>query len=130
MGDAGFALTVEERDQVVVWSRGSSRLAKRAQIVLALAEAGVVLEVVASEVGVARVTVAKSRDRFAAWWLDGLLERRRLGRPKRELVLSVEEQQQLERWARRLKSGQGLALRCRIVLGCAEGRDKQAGGRA
>jgi len=44
----------------------------------------------------------------------------RTGRPKAELVLSVDERVQLERWARRAKSSQVLALRSRIVLGCAE----------
>jgi len=36
------------------------------------------------------------------------------------LVLSVDERSQLERWARRAKSSQVLALRSRIVLRCAE----------
>lgn len=44
------------------------------------------------------------------------------GRPKAELVLSDDERAQLERWARRPKSSQALALRCRIVLACADGR--------
>ena len=44
----------------------------------------------------------------------------RTGRPKAELVLSVDERSQLERWARRAKSSQVLALRSRIVLRCAE----------
>jgi transposase len=43
------------------------------------------------------------------------------GRPKRELVLSDEERETLERWARRPNSAQALALRCRIVLACAQG---------
>jgi transposase len=43
------------------------------------------------------------------------------GRPKAELVLSDEERATLQRWARRAKSSQALALRCRIVLACAEG---------
>ncbi len=43
------------------------------------------------------------------------------GRPKAELVLSDEEHETLQRWARRPKSAQSLALRCRIVLACAEG---------
>ncbi|HEY3841707.1 MAG TPA: IS630 family transposase [Acidimicrobiales bacterium] len=37
------------------------------------------------------------------------------------LVLSDDERTTLVRWARRPKSGQALALRCRIVLACAEG---------
>ncbi|MED7828955.1 IS630 family transposase, partial [Streptomyces chiangmaiensis] len=43
------------------------------------------------------------------------------GRPKVELVLSDEERATLQGWARRAKSSQALALRCRIVLACAEG---------
>ena len=38
-----------------------------------------------------------------------------------EVVLSEDEREVLERWARRPKSAQALALRCRIVLACAEG---------
>lgn len=37
------------------------------------------------------------------------------------LQLTDEERATLERWARRPKSAQALALRCRIVLACAEG---------
>jgi transposase/transposase-like protein len=44
------------------------------------------------------------------------------GRPKAELVLTDEERQTLVSWSRRRKSAQALALRCRIVLACAEGR--------
>ncbi len=43
------------------------------------------------------------------------------GRPRRELVLSDDERETLERWARRPNSAQALAMRCRIVLACAEG---------
>src|SRR3989337_255362 len=39
-----------------------------------------------------------------------------------EVVLSDEEREVLERWARRPKSSQVLAFRCRIVLAAAEGR--------
>ena len=38
-----------------------------------------------------------------------------------ELVLTDEERETLQRWARRAKSSQALAQRCRIVLGCAAG---------
>ncbi len=43
-----------------------------------------------------------------------------IGRPKAELVLTVEERRELVRWSRRAKSAQALALRARIVLACAE----------
>jgi transposase len=39
-----------------------------------------------------------------------------------EVVLEGEERETLERWARRRRSSQALALRCRIVLAAAEGR--------
>ena len=38
-----------------------------------------------------------------------------------DLSLTDAEQDQLKRWARRAKSTQALALRSRIILGCAEG---------
>jgi transposase len=44
----------------------------------------------------------------------------RTGRPKAELTLTDAERAQLQRWARRAKSSQALALRARIVLACAE----------
>src|SRR6266568_3968108 len=43
------------------------------------------------------------------------------GRPKVELVLTDGERDMLTRWSRRAKSSQALALRCRIVLACADG---------
>ena len=50
----------------------------------------------------------------------------RTGRPKTELILSDEEREQLLRWSRRPSSAQALALRSRIVLGCAEGLDNKS----
>jgi Homeodomain-like domain len=49
-----------------------------------------------------------------------------LGTPMSELVLSEEERELLERWARQPRSAQDLALRCRIVLLCAEGLENTA----
>jgi transposase len=46
----------------------------------------------------------------------------RRGRPTVEIELSHEERETLQRWARRHTSSQALALRCRIVLACAEDR--------
>ena len=50
----------------------------------------------------------------------------RTGRPKKPLVLTDEEREKLQQWARRPKTAQRLALRSRIVLGCAEGLSNQA----
>jgi transposase/transcriptional regulator with XRE-family HTH domain len=49
----------------------------------------------------------------------------RTGRPKTELVVTDDEREQLLRWSRRRKSAQALALRCRIVLACADGADNK-----
>ena len=53
----------------------------------------------------------------------------RTGRPKKPLVLTIEEREKLEQWARGPKTAQRLALRSRIVLRCAEGLANQAVGR-
>jgi transposase len=51
----------------------------------------------------------------------------RTGRPKAELTISDDERSTLQKWARRSKSSQVLALRAKIVLSCADGNDnKQA----
>jgi transposase len=44
-----------------------------------------------------------------------------IGRPKAAVVLDEDDRDTLERWARRPTTAQALALRCRIVLACAEG---------
>jgi transposase len=43
------------------------------------------------------------------------------GRPLKVLELSAAEREELQRWTRRHKSAQALALRARIVLDCAAG---------
>jgi transposase/transposase-like protein len=49
------------------------------------------------------------------------------GRPTPQIVLSAAERETLTRWARRHSSSQALALRCRIVLACAEpGRTRES----
>ena len=45
----------------------------------------------------------------------------RRGRPVAEIILSGEERKTLQRWAQRHSSSQALALRSKIVLGCADG---------
>jgi transposase len=50
----------------------------------------------------------------------------RTGRPTAELVLTAQERETLQRWARRPRSAQALALRAKIVLACAEGAANKA----
>jgi len=50
----------------------------------------------------------------------------RSGRPKAPLSLSIDEREQLTRWARRASSAQSLALRSKIVLACAAGGSNTA----
>ena len=47
------------------------------------------------------------------------------GRPTARIMLDGDERDTLERWARRPKTGQALALRCRIVLAAADGAMNQ-----
>ena len=48
-----------------------------------------------------------------------------MGRPTKPVVLTDEERSKLQEWARRPKTSQRLALRARLVLGCAEGRESR-----
>jgi len=46
----------------------------------------------------------------------------RTGRPIPPLILTMDERETLERWARRAKTAQAVAQRARLILGCAAGR--------
>jgi transposase len=46
-----------------------------------------------------------------------------MARPKARLRVAPSEREALQRWSRRPKTAQALALRARIVLRCAEGKD-------
>jgi transposase len=48
------------------------------------------------------------------------------GRPKAPLTLTDDERQTLQRWARRARTAQALALRAKIVLACAQGQPNKA----
>jgi transposase len=98
---------------------GSRREAERAAIVLACA-GGATNAAVAQRLSVSRPTVSQWRTRFAESGLAGLEDEPRPGRNKPDLVLTQDERRQLTQWARRAKTAQYLAMRARIVLGCAE----------
>jgi transposase len=48
-----------------------------------------------------------------------------MGRPTQPIELSDDERAKLQQWARRPKTSQRLALRARIVLGCADGMENR-----
>ena len=79
----------------------------------------------AADLGLSVETVRKWRARFAERGPGGLADAARPGRRKAELVLTDAERDQLGRWARRAKSSQMLALRAKIVLACADGKDSK-----
>ncbi len=118
-------LTEAERARLIGMSVESSRLAIRAKIVLACAAPESSNAQVARELGIAVGTVRKWRAAFARGGLDALVDEVRTGRPKAELAVTDEERAVLQRWARRSKSAQVLAMRSKIVLGCADGKDNQ-----
>ncbi|WP_433191736.1 IS630 family transposase [Nocardia sp. CA-107356] len=114
-------MSANERAELVCRSESPDRReAERARIVLACAD-GMSNAGAARQIGVAVVTVARWRRKFADKRLDGLLDRGREGRPKAELMLTDAERVQLISWARRAKTAQYLAMRAKIVLACAEG---------
>ena len=51
-----------------------------------------------------------------------------IGRPMPPLILDDVERETLQRWVRRPRTAQALALRARIILACAEGRSNTAVG--
>ena len=124
---APLALSGEDRAELDRLLRsGAPRMAERARIILACADSAAGNSGVATELGLSIETVRKWRSRFAETGTGGLADGARPGRPKAGLVLTGAERDQLTRWARRAKTSQALALRAKIVLACAEGRDNKA----
>jgi transposase len=125
---APLALSDEDRAELGrLAASGPARLAERARIVLACAgPAAGGNSGVAAELGLSADTVRKWRERFTASGMTGLSDSPRPGRPKAGLALTDAERAQLTRWARQAKTSQALALRARIVLACAEGKDSKA----
>ena len=90
---ADLTLSVDERDQLVRWSRrakSSQALALRSRIVLACAD-GEDNKTVAQRLGCSAVTVGKWRARFVEHRLDGLSDEPRPGRPPSITAEQVEE---------------------------------------
>src|ERR1700728_4288598 len=124
---APLALADEDREELGrLLESGSSRLAERARIVLACADSDTGNSGVAAGLGLSVETLRKGRSRFAESGPAGLADGARPGRPKAGLVLTGAERDQLGRWARRAETSHALALRARIVLACAGGRDNKA----
>src|SRR5215467_12648848 len=124
---APLALSDEDRAELERLARsGDRRLEERAGIVLACAHSAEGNTGVAAELGLSVETVRKWRSRFTGSGTAGLADAPRPGRRKAGLVLTDAERDQLQRWARRARTSQVLALRAKIVLACADGRDNKA----
>jgi transposase len=121
-----LVLSDDDRAQLARLAQsGPPRIAGRARIVLACADSQAGNSGVAAELGLSADTVRKWRARFTEAGPGGLADGTRPGRPKAGLVLTDAERGQLAGWARRAKSSQALALRAKIVLACAEGKDSK-----
>ncbi|MFI7617851.1 helix-turn-helix domain-containing protein [Nonomuraea terrae] len=94
-------------------------------MVLACARAGISTAQVARDLGLAESTVRKWRSAFARGGLEALADDPRTGRPKAELTVSDAERAVLQRWARRAKAAQIVAMRAKIVLASADGKDNK-----
>ncbi len=82
---AALDLSEAERSELAAWARRrktAQALALRARIVLR-ASAGLSNTAIAAELGVAKHTVGKWRERFARLRTDGLLDEPRPGAPRR-----------------------------------------------
>ena len=124
---APLALSGEDRAELERLARsGEPRLAERARIILACAGSADGKSGVAAELGLSVEPVRKWRSRFTGSGTAGLGDAPRPGRKKADLVLTGAEREQLARWARRGKTSQVLALRAKIVLACAGGRENKA----
>jgi transposase len=124
---APLALSDEDRAGLGrLLASGDRRAQERARIILALGDAAGGNSGVAAELGISVETVRKWRSRFAESGVAGLSDAPRPGRRKADLVVTDAEREQLARWARRAKTSQVLALRAKIVLACAEGRENKA----
>jgi hypothetical protein len=121
---APLALSDEDREELErLLQSGPPRLAERARMVLACADSRAGNSGVAAELRLSVETVRKWRTRFTEAGRGGLADGARPGRPKAGLVLTDAERDQLTRWARRAKTSQVLALRAKIALACADGKD-------
>jgi transposase len=105
----------------------SERGRLRARIVLGAA-AGASNRQLAGELGCSEPTVSQWRKRFAERGVDALADagssagsEARRGRRARPVEVDETDRQVLERWVRRHKASQALALRARIVLAAAGG---------
>jgi transposase len=121
-----IVLSADERAELERRAHGADeQAAQRARIVLACAE-GLSNPQVAKAAGVSLRTAGRWRGQFAAHRLAGLADAGPIGRTKPAVVLTEQERAQLQRWARRAKTAQYLALRAKIVLRAADGgTDKQ-----
>ena len=108
---------------------GTGAWLERARIVLACADSADGNSGVAAELGLSVETVRKWRGRFTRPGRAGWLTARARAGGRRSWRLTGAERDQLQRWARRAKTSQVLALRAKIVLACAEGREEQEGRR-
>jgi len=104
------------------WSGPESLAWRSARIILACAGSADGNSGVAAELG---LSVERWRGRFTELGPGGLSDSPRPGRRKAGLVLTDAEREQLQRWARRARTSQVLALRARIVLACSEGAESK-----
>jgi transposase len=124
---APLALSDEDRAGLGrLLASGDRRAEERARIILALGNSAGGNSGVAAELGITVETVRKWRSRFAESGVAGLGDAPRPGRRKADLVVTAAEREQLARWARRAKTSQVLALRAKIVLACADGKENKA----
>ena len=115
-------LSAAQRSQLELLARSPRRrLARRAEIVLAVAEAGMSHLGVADQLKTSPSSVRKWRGEFERQGIAGLQDAPRSGAPKPQVELTDVQRAELERFSRRGRVNRHLAFRARIVVACAEG---------
>lgn len=117
-----LTLSAEQRSQLDGLSRSPRRrLARRAEIVLAVAEPDMTHLAIAERLNTSPTSVRKWRREFELQGVAGLQDSPRSGAPKPPLELTDSQRSELEGLKRRHRTNRHLAFRVRIVLACADG---------
>ncbi len=120
-----FELSQQQRLELeLLTTSGDGRSGWRAKIVLLCGD-GLSNSEIARRMKTSQDTVRKWRGRFADGGIEALRDLGRSGRPKPGLVISEADRVVLERYVRRGKVSQRLALRARIILACEGGRSNR-----
>jgi len=116
------SLTLQQREELERLTGSlNKRAAQRASIILAVSIEGMTHHSVALELGTVEPTIRRWRKRFEENGVAGLVDAPRSGKTLSTLVVTLDQREELERFARRIRTNRNLAFRALIILASAEG---------